>query len=84
MREAPPPPGQGQPHLSTPAAVGKRRFTAENGRCAYRRGRSLTAGVQLDFSPEDRAGIIGPNGSGKIQPSHLIAADGSRSAASNL
>jgi ATP-binding cassette subfamily F protein uup len=85
MREAPSRQGRGQVNLaSTARRIGKQAISAEALGVAMPQG-ELQAGDQghaprlllrdfsYDFSPEDRVGIIGPNGVGKSSLLEVIA-----------
>ena len=77
MREAPLRQGRGQVSLATTSRrLGKRAITAEELEVSVGEGaetRALLRAFSYDFSPEDRIGIIGPNGVGKSSLLEVIA-----------
>ncbi|MFT5338694.1 MAG: ATP-binding cassette subfamily F protein uup [Cyanobium sp.] len=77
MREAPQRQGRGQVSLATSSRrLGKRAITAEELGVSAGEGaeaRALLRAFSYDFSPEDRVGIIGPNGVGKSSLLEVIA-----------
>ncbi len=77
MREAPLRQGRGQVSLATTSRrLGKRAITAEDLEVSVGEGpetRALLRAFSYDFSPEDRVGIIGPNGVGKSSLLEVIA-----------
>ena len=77
MREAPQRQSRGQVSLATSSRrLGKRAITAEALGVNAGEGpeaRSLLRQFSYDFSPEDRIGIIGPNGVGKSSLLEVIA-----------
>jgi ATP-binding cassette subfamily F protein uup len=77
MREAPQRQGRGQVSLATSSRrLGKRAITAEALGVNAGDGpeaRPLLRAFSYDFSPEDRIGIIGPNGVGKSSLLEVIA-----------
>ena len=77
MREAPVRQGRGQVSLaSNSRRLGKRAITAEALSVWVGEGagqRTLLRDFSYDFSPEDRVGIIGPNGVGKSTLLEVIA-----------
>ncbi len=76
MREAPLRQAKGAVSMaSTARRLGKRAITAENLSVAVGEAprRTLLRDFSYDFSPEDRVGIIGPNGVGKSSLLEVIA-----------
>ncbi|QPN66982.1 ABC-F family ATP-binding cassette domain-containing protein [Synechococcus sp. CBW1006] len=77
LRETPPRQGRGQVSLTTNSRrLGKRAITAEDlcvSSVEGEQGRTLLRQFSYDFSPEDRVGIIGPNGVGKSSLLEVIA-----------
>jgi ATP-binding cassette subfamily F protein uup len=77
MREAPQRQSRGQVSLATTSRrLGKRAITAEELGVSAGEGpdaRPLLRAFSYDFSPEDRIGIIGPNGVGKSSLLEVIA-----------
>ena len=77
MREAPQRQSRGQVSLATTSRrLGKRAITAEELSVNAGEGsqaRPLLRNFSYDFSPEDRIGIIGPNGVGKSSLLEVIA-----------
>ncbi|MFY8150270.1 MAG: ABC-F family ATP-binding cassette domain-containing protein [Prochlorococcaceae cyanobacterium] len=77
LRELPQRQQRGQVSLATASRrLGKRAITAENlsvSTPVAEGGRTLLRNFSYDFSPEDRVGIIGPNGVGKSSLLEVIA-----------
>ncbi len=73
LRETPPARSRGKLELAATAQrLGKRVIQAEDVGLSVE-GRSLLRGFSGDFSPEDRVGIIGPNGVGKSTLLEVLA-----------
>jgi ATP-binding cassette subfamily F protein uup len=73
LRETPPARGRGKLELAVTARrLGKRVIEAEDVGLSVE-GRNLLRGFSCDFSPEDRVGIIGPNGVGKSTLLEVLA-----------
>ncbi len=73
LQEAPPAKGRSRLEMAATAQrLGKRVICAEQLAVAVE-GRPLLANFTYDFSPEDRVGIIGPNGVGKSTLLEVLA-----------